>query len=191
MSAGNTGRDGDDLSLAGTSDEAVQGATGRGWAEWVDLLDGMDAPSLEHREIARRLTEEHGVGGWWSQTVTVGYERIRGLRDVGQRRGGSYEVNRSVTVPAGAAELWATIRNEAVRPRWLPDLEVEESSATEGRSIRWKVADGTRVQAWFTSKGDAKSSVQFQHSGLPDAETAEAAREAWGARVAALRSLFQ
>ncbi len=181
----------DDLSLAGTSEEAVRKATGRGWAEWVAVLDGMGAESLKHRDIARRLAEEHGLGGWWSQTVTVGYERIRGLREAGQRRGGSYEVSRSLTVPVDAVRLWRTIRDEEARPRWLPDLEVEESTSTEGRSIRWKVPDGTRVQAWFTAKGDAKSSVQFQHSGFPDAQAAEAAREAWGVRVVALRALFE
>ena len=38
------------------------------------------AAKLEHGAIAR-LVSEHGAGDWWSQMVTVGYERIRGLRE--------------------------------------------------------------------------------------------------------------
>ncbi len=49
---------------------------------------------LPHPEIVQRL---HAAidSGWWRQTVTVGYERLRGLREPGQRGDGHYEANRS------------------------------------------------------------------------------------------------
>ena len=50
------------------------------------MLDGWEAASRSHTEIARWLREEHGVDGWYSQSITVGYERARGLRAPGERR---------------------------------------------------------------------------------------------------------
>ena len=82
---------------AGMSDRVVSAKTGRTWEEWVRLLDARGARSMIHRDIARYLNEEQGVAGWWAQTVTVGYERIRGLRDIGQRRSGEYEAGKSRT----------------------------------------------------------------------------------------------
>src|ERR671922_201454 len=61
-------------------DEAVRQNTGKGWREWVSILDDWGARERTHRDIARHLQEEHGVPGWWAQTVTVGYERARGMR---------------------------------------------------------------------------------------------------------------
>src|SRR5688572_6082563 len=64
--------------LAGMSDEAVKKATGRDWAAWVKTLDAAQAHEKPHREIAAYVSSL-GTPDWWSQGVTVGYERIRGL----------------------------------------------------------------------------------------------------------------
>jgi hypothetical protein len=54
------------------SDEVVRANTGRTWDEWFALLDAWGGAQRPHPEIARWLVEEHGVGGWWAQGVTVG-----------------------------------------------------------------------------------------------------------------------
>lgn len=69
--------------LGGMSDEAVRKRTGRTWTEWVEVLDAADAVRWPHAKIARHLYEDHEIPGWWAQMVTVGYERIRGLRSCG------------------------------------------------------------------------------------------------------------
>src|SRR5438445_11667536 len=72
-------KEADYAELAGMSEAAIKKATGRPWAEWVKLLDAAGASSKPHRDIARHVSSL-GVPDWWSQTLTVGYERIRGLR---------------------------------------------------------------------------------------------------------------
>ena len=67
------------------SDDAIRERTGRGWDEWFALLDAWEAASRPHPDVARWLRDEHGVDGWSAQSVTVGYERARGLRAPGQR----------------------------------------------------------------------------------------------------------
>jgi hypothetical protein len=52
----------------------------------VHALDYLGAKEMSHREIAALVSKKYKIDGWWSQTVTVGYERINGLRARGQRR---------------------------------------------------------------------------------------------------------
>jgi hypothetical protein len=42
-----------------------------------------------HTEIARWLVAEHRIGGWWAQSVTVAYERARGVRAKHERAAAS------------------------------------------------------------------------------------------------------
>jgi hypothetical protein len=89
--------------LAGMSDAVVKEKTGCQWDRWVKSLDHHGAAELPHREIVDLVQKKYKVGDWWSQMVTVGYERIKGLRARGQRRDGSYEATKSRTfnVPIG------------------------------------------------------------------------------------------
>jgi hypothetical protein len=64
----------------GISEERIVAQTGKDSAEWTAILDAWDAPSKGHTASARYLVEEHGVSGWWAQTLTVRYEWERGLR---------------------------------------------------------------------------------------------------------------
>ncbi len=175
--------------IAGKSDAAVKKASGRTWPEWVVLLDRHGAASMEHRAIAKLVREKYGVGDWWAQTITVGYERLRGLRDVGQRRGGGYEASKSVTVAAPVEALWRAVHDPRRRKRWLPDVELEIRTATEPKSMRIRLADGIRMDAYFTAKGPEKSTLALQVQGLSDREAAQAAKEFWGERLAALKAL--
>jgi hypothetical protein len=62
------------------SEQAVREGTGRGWEEWLAILDAWDAPSKGHTKSAKHLREEYGVSPWWAQAVTIRYEWERGLR---------------------------------------------------------------------------------------------------------------
>jgi hypothetical protein len=174
------------------SDEVVRANTGRGWDEWFALLDGWGAARRPHPEIARWLVEEHAVGGWWAQGVTVAYEQARGLRDPGQRRGGLYEANASKTVAVPVERLYEAFADPALRERWLPDAAFEVRSARPGRSIRANWDDGsTRLVVSFTAHGEAKSQVALVHERIPDAATADKLRTWWRERVAVLKQVLE
>ncbi|MCM2315664.1 MAG: hypothetical protein NDJ92_11010 [Thermoanaerobaculia bacterium] len=176
--------------LAGMSDDAVKAKTGRDWGEWVRELDAIGAATMSHRDIARRVHDEFGAGDWWGQTVTVGYERIRGLRAIGQRRAGAWEAAKSRTYPVPLAALYAAWADAKKRARWLPDAKLSVRKATAERSMRITWGDGTSVELWFTSKGDAKSSVQVQHTKLATKEDATRLKAYWGERLDALGDLL-
>ena len=174
------------------SDEVIRGNTGRGWDEWFALLDAWGAVRRPHPEIARWLVEEHAVGGWWAQGVTVAYEQARGLRDPGQRRGGLYEVNASKTVAVPVERLYEAFADPALRGRWLPDAGFEVRTARPARSIRANWEDGsTRLLVTFTARGEAKSQVAVTHERISDAPTADKLKAFWRERVGVLRQVLE
>ena len=172
--------------LAGMSDEAVAAKTGHPWAWWVRRMDALDAWSLPHPEIVKLIRREFEITHWWAQTVTVTYERVRGLRDVGQRRGGGYDANKSKTYPVPVARLWAALADDTLRANWLPGVPWIVRTATEEKSMRLTWEDDRVVSLYLTAKGDSKSAVQVQQEGLPSAEARDEAKAAWGERLAAL-----
>lgn len=177
--------------LAGMSDAAVEAKTGCTWAKWVFALDYSGAHEWPHREIARHVHERYGVPGWWAQMVTVGYERIKGLRAKGQRRDGGFEASRSRTFPVPVRRLYRAFRDRRVRARWLPAPDLEVRAATPDRSMRITWPDRTSVELWFMAKGDQKSSVQIQHRKLGSSGEASRMKAYWAERLDDLAAALQ
>jgi hypothetical protein len=174
------------------SDEVIRANTGHSWDEWFVLLDGWGAAERPHTEIARWVHQEHGVGGWWAQGVTVAYEQARGLRAPGQRRGGTFEVSASKTVAVPVERLYEAFADPALRGRWLPGAAFEVRTTIPAKSIRANWEDGsTRLVILFTAHGESKSQVALVHERLPDAATAEQLKPWWRERVAALKRLLE
>lgn len=144
---------------------------------------------MTHREIAAHLREKHGVSMWWAQAVTVGYERIRGLRETGQRRGGLYEVSVSKTVAVPVATLYKVFVEPSRRRKWLHETGVRVRTAVENKSMRMTWSDGTSVEVYFTGKGAGKSIVTVQHVKLPTQEDREVRRGYWRDRLARMSAL--
>jgi hypothetical protein len=181
----------DHAALAGMSDEAARAKTGRTWAEWVEVLDAREAAALPHGEIAAIVHEEFGISGWWSQSVTVGYERIKGLREIGQRRDGGYEASKSKTVPVSVERLRRAVTDRRLRARWLPDAEPTLRKTRSEQSARFTWEDGSPVVFWFVAKGEAKSQVAVTHAKLATRDEAEERKVYWGERLGALAELLK
>jgi hypothetical protein len=175
-----------------TSEEALHGATGRSYQDWFRLLDEADMAARKHGEIAGALTDEHGVDSWWAQTITVAYERARGLRPPHGGRDGLFSVSASKTIDVPVARLFEAFMDESLRGRWLPNAELRERTAQPGRSARFDWGDGqTRVNVGFYPKGDTRSQVAVAHERIADAETAEEMKQHWRERLNALRALLE
>jgi len=174
------------------SEEAVRGATGRGWDELFALLDAWRAADRGHGEIAAWLADEQGVDGWWSQAVTVEYEVARGLRPAGGSRDGTFTVSASRTVAVPVERLFAAFADPELRERWLPGDRLRERTSRPARSARYDWDGGaTRVIVGFSPKGEARSQVDLAHERLPDAGAAERARAEWRERLDALKAMLE
>ena len=125
-----------------------------------------------------------------TQTVAVGYERIRGLRQQGQQRGGDWRVNRSRTIAVPVADLYAAFANARRRSRWLPGAKLTVKSATESKSVRIRWSDGTPIDVRFTARGEQKAQVAIEHARLASKADAERMKAYWGERLDALAALL-
>ncbi len=172
--------------LAGMSDDAVRAKTGCNWELWVRALDYAKATKMSHRDLARHIYEKYEISGWWAQTVAVGYERIRGLREIGQRRDGTYEVNKSKTIGVPIAKLYSAFSDKRTRDRWLPDAKLTIRTSRREKSMRITWEDGTPLDVYFTAKGDAKSQVNVQHRSLPNKAATTKMKAYWSERLVAL-----
>lgn len=179
----------DYAALAGKSDAVMKAQTGHDWAEWTRALDGDGAARMPHRDIATLVHEKYKVRDWWAQTVTVGYERIKGLRAIGQRRDGLYEASKSRTFGVPVATLFDAFANARMRKRWLPEpVKVRTASPPKTMRIGWE--DGTIVVLGFTDKGKGKSSVAVQHGKLADRAAVERMKKLWSDRFDALAEIL-
>jgi hypothetical protein len=165
------------------SDQALIEGTGADWKTWLALLDERDAAGLDHTAIARMLVSEFEVDGWWAQSITVGYEQERGLREPGQRPDGTFSANASKTVPAAIGAVFEQLADPASQAGWLGDLELTQRSAAPPKSVRFDASDGTRVLANLTAKGEAKTAVQIEIAKLGSAEEVAAAKADWKSRL--------
>ena len=143
-------------------DEArVVAATGKAPDEWFAILDERGARDMAHKDIATLLREELGVPSWWSQMVTVEFEKHIGRRETGQR-GGAWSSTTSRTLPGTMDEVFG---------RWLALVAAApEQGAFDGvpwaaepavsRTEKWRywrvpLADGSKVVVTVSAKPGA------------------------------------
>lgn len=176
------------------SAQSLREATGRDWEGWFAVLDAWGATEHPHAEIAAHLRDEHGVDGWYAQSVSVGYEQERGLREVGQSSGGDWNTSGSRTVAAPPERVLAAFTDAALRDRWLPGVELDVRTGRSGKSLSAGFRDATgeagRITLWLTPLPDGRTRVGLGHEKLADAEAVAAYKAFWKERLAALASLL-
>lgn len=176
--------------LAGMSDATIKEKTGCAWERWVWALDRVGAHDWSHRAIADYVHATYKVPGWWTQAVTVGYERIKGLREIGQRRGGGYEASKSKVFAVPIGRLYRAFHDARTRRRWLGGVKLTVRTAIRDKSMRVTWPDDTSVELYFIAKGAAKSQVAVQHRKLADKAAADRTKAWWAERLGALEGIL-
>ena len=175
--------------IAGMTDAAVQAKTGKTWAEWLALLDKAGARKWTHREIIAYVHQKHGVGSWWQQMVTVGYEQARGLREKHQSASG-YGAGVSRTIAAPVGTLYKAWTDAALRRRWLGSARFTITTATRNKSLRIKWPEGdTRVEVLFYPKAAWRCQMSVSHSRLAGQAQVTQKKSYWGKAIKRLVGL--
>jgi hypothetical protein len=176
--------------LPSMSDEAVAAKTGKTWKEWFKLLDQAGAIKLEHRQIAALLREKHGIPGWWSQNVTVEYERSRGLRERHQVSDG-YSVTVTKILPASVSRLYSATADAAQRSKWFPRGTFEPSSRTRAKYLRGAWRKQARLEFGFYAKGQGRAQIALAVTKLAGKTAVETERAAWKRSLSKLELMLK
>ncbi|MGQ0600937.1 MAG: DUF4287 domain-containing protein [Anaerolineales bacterium] len=174
--------------LNGISGEAVKAKTGKSWAEWIAVLDKADAQKMTHQQIVAYLHTVHGVGGWWQQMVTGGYEKARKGRAKGEMPDG-FQVSANKTLPISAAAAFKHWNDAKARARWLKDDELTITTKTANKSIRARWGE-SRVSVYFWPKGETKTQIAIEHSQLKNARAAARVKKFWAEALGKLKALI-
>ena len=167
--------------------ETAATATGHSWDEWYALLDEEGAQNMKHSQIARLVEDKYAQSGWWSQAITVAYERARELRARYERPDG-YSSSVSRTIDAPASILFDAWYDPEAREQWLPDTPLTVRRANRPRSLRMiGEDDATTVNVTFVAKSETKTQVAVTHSKLPDANSVAVMKAIWAAALATLK----
>ena len=176
------------------SEKKIRERTGHGLDHWFDVLDRFDAVTKKHTATARHLRDAHGVDGWYAQSITVAYERARGVRAAKQRCDGDFEVSVSKMMAAAVPAIVKAMTSPRLRGRLScvdPDLvpalaRALAAPASKGFIVR---ADGlgryryrwgsTMVQFYLVPKSSGKVSVVVTNMKLASGEMVEQRRRAW------------
>ena len=162
----------------GMSDAAVKAKTGKTWAEWIAVLDKAGAKAMSHKEITKLLGQRHKLADWWSQMVTVGYERAKGLRELHQTASG-FNTSVSRTLATGLDQVFAAWDETRTRASFLKEA-IAVTTRNPGKNMRfaWD-KDGGKVEVRFTAKGPEKAQITIDHMGLASSAAVKRVKGFW------------
>jgi hypothetical protein len=145
------------------SDDKVATATGKGWEAWFSILDRWGARDPKHREMVAFLMDENDVPGWWAQSITVWYERARGMRLKHQQADG-FTVYASKTIAVPLEILFDAFVNPRSRRKWLTDATMSLRTSQPGHTARfdWERPDARErlVRGQGPGKSDGGSGAR-------------------------------
>lgn len=183
------------------SDEAILKGTGKPRSHWYKVLDSFGARTKGHTPSAAHLASKTKLSGWWSQMITVEYERSRKIRVVGQNCRGEYETSVTRTIEAPAKRLWEAWAKGANMSKWFSSATrqdfreggtYENSDGDRGTFKRivpglrvrftWDnptAYPGTVVEVMTEPAGRGRSKLIIAHMKLPHSGAVRRMKDGW------------
>ena len=167
---------------------AVVEGTGRSWDDWVDLIEAWpDRPEGHadgHPAVAAHLEAAHHLDGWWAQTVTVGFERITGLRLPYQRPDGTFTAGKSRTVDVDHDALRHALLDDDDRRQLFPGQHTELRSKPSAKAIRLAIGPGVALIS--LTPHNTRTKVSVNHERIPTYDEVEEWKFYWTEWLTAL-----
>ena len=172
------------------SNNAVQAKTEKTWDEWFDILDAAGGKEMGHKEIVAILDKNYEIDPWWQQSVTVEYEKARGLRQKHEMVDG-FQISKSMTINESVNKVFNAWLDEPTRTQWLGDLDLTIRKSTLNKSIRISWADPkSNVEVYFYPKGE-RVQVTLNHSKLRDQGQAEKMKAYWTNQLEKMKAYLE
>lgn len=162
--------------------EAIEKATGKSWAEWLEFFESIGAKDMTHHEIALKVFKTD-ISGWWAQNVTVAYEQHIGRRVPGQREDGKYEVSVTKTVDGTLDDAMKWWLRKAAGLKEFSGVALDDkpkrSTTEKWRHWRVNLSDDTKVIVSTNQKSPGKAQLAVTSQKLASAQDAEHWRAYW------------
>jgi hypothetical protein len=113
--------------------------------------------------------------------VTVGYERIKGLREKGQRRDGGYEASKSRTFNVPVKTLFDAFAKRA-ETEALAGVDVHDPLGRAPQTDACHLHRQHGRAGRLLRERTGKTAVAVQHQKLPDRAAVDATKKAWAER---------
>lgn len=147
---------------AGPTDAKLAARSGRGVAEWFEILDAEDATRLSHAQIVDLLVEVYEAPDWGAESVAVRYQREHGIRLPGEQVDGTFAVAASRSIRGGQLELLESALAAAATLGAADPAEVHRQS--ERCLAVWLLESGDRLEARVGAPRDGRCAVTFEES---------------------------
>lgn len=171
----------------------IERATGRSWADWVEIFESQGARTLPHPKIAiiarAAVPETLANPDWWAQGIAIAYEQHAGLRVPGQSSTGTFRVSASRTLTADRddiIEAWAAANDHRTEHLGHPGGEPRRSRTDKRTFWRLDLEGAGRVEVAASQKTEDKIIIALSQDGLPDGERIEEWRAHWKSLLAEL-----
>lgn len=180
--------------------ESLLKHTGKGWDEWIEILDAHGARYWSFKEITS-FVKKKKVNSYWQMLLAYGYEVHTGKRIDGQNQKGLYSVTTTKTMPKDQKTLWKIMSSNKGLNIWLKPMseitfapknsfEIEGGIFGEIRTMKspervrfsWKDEDwekSTFVQMMVHPRPKGKSMLMFMHDSIKTERIREEMRERW------------
>ncbi len=161
-----------------TPDDKTREATGKGWDDWCDIIEAWDGHREGHAAIARYIAANYDVTHWWAQGITIGYERITGLRVLHQMTDGTFAASKSKTLDIDVAELRAMLIDDDIRKELIIGYDSVLRSKPTSKALRIAFDEGAALFS-FDSAAKGRTRITVTHEKLASSEDADRWRFYW------------
>ena len=187
-------------------------ATGKSAEEWFSLIEKNKKGNLPHKEIAEFLHRECGLTSWWSQEVTVLFEKHTGRRVTGQTADAGFQVGVSKTLPVSAEKIWdfltspagfGIVTGEIIDPKKIREAERTGKTGIQYKittlkpcshlRMRWRLPDWkdySILQVRVSEKGNGKTVLIFHQEKLADSVMQKEMKRYWKEQFTKLSALL-
>ena len=191
---------------------AIINATGRSKEEWFEIVESKNPAEMTHKEIAAWLQNEYQLSFWWSQEITVLYEKHAGRRKTGQTQDSGFQIGVSKTFNIPAVKLWELITSRAgfelISGDKLPVSNITETIQKSPAQIEYQITTlrkdshirmKWRVPEWkshsilqvrVTGKGVSKAVLTFHQEKLDNEAVRSSMKQYWQKQIIQFEKLI-
>lgn len=165
--------------ISNISDKVLKEKTGKGWEEWINILDKDKAIEMNHKEMATHLCNKYKVDSWYAQTISNGYEKEKGLRVKHEKATGDFEISKTKVFNIEHSKLFDLVKN-LIEKDFFGHVEI--TTLNENKNIRLKGSDKNSFSFDFYNK-ENKTQLVIQQFKIKDSNEAEEMKKFWSNKL--------